>query len=78
MRDGWLAGERIAGLGRRRGSVRFRRGRSRSKQPLIEEAAANFLDRANDEQTATLPALLPGQSLLADRLCDVQRAAPAL
>jgi 4-alpha-glucanotransferase len=34
---------------RRRGSVQLPEASAR-KQPLIEEAAANFLDRANDEQ----------------------------
>ena len=49
VRDGWLAGERIAGLGGEEGPCNFPEVFAR-KQPLIEEAAANFLERANDEQ----------------------------
>ena len=49
VRDGWLAGERIAGLASAEGPCDFDTAFAR-KQPLIEEAAANFLDHANPEQ----------------------------
>ena len=49
VRDGWLAGERIAGLAGAEGPCDFDAAFSH-KQPLIEEAAANFLDHANPEQ----------------------------
>jgi len=49
VRDGWLAGERIAGLAGAYGPCDFEAAFER-KHPLIEEAAANFLDRANAEQ----------------------------
>ncbi len=39
---GWIAGERIAGLAGRNGNVDFNRVETR-KQPLLEEAAGNFL-----------------------------------
>jgi len=46
--DGWLARERIAGLPGHEGPVDFDAVMA-VKLPLIEEAAANFLDRANDK-----------------------------
>ena len=46
--DGWLTAERIAGLPGHEGPVDFEVVAKR-KLPLIEEAAANFLDRAPDE-----------------------------
>jgi len=49
VNDGWLAGERIAGLAGADGPCDFVAA-FQQKQPLVEEAAANFLDRANDEQ----------------------------
>ena len=51
VRDGWLAPERIAGLAGHEGDVDFGTVYT-TKLPLIEEAAANFLDRASDEQRA--------------------------
>ena len=45
---GWLAPERIAGLGGHEGAVNFEVSWAQ-KIPLIEEAARNFLDRAGDE-----------------------------
>jgi len=50
----------------------------RLKLPLIEEAAANFLDRAPDDKRVRFLKILPGQYLVAARLCDVQRAAANL
>ena len=49
VRDGWLAAERIEGLAGHEGPCDFDAAFAQ-KQPLIEEAAANFLDHANDEQ----------------------------
>ena len=49
VRDGWLAGERIAGLAGAEGPCNFDAAFAQ-KHPLIEEAAANFLDHANPEQ----------------------------
>src|SRR5439155_18856981 len=43
--DGWLAGERIAGLPGHAGPADFDAAHEK-KLPLIEEAAANFLDHA--------------------------------
>jgi 4-alpha-glucanotransferase len=51
--EGWIAGERLAGLPPAHGSADFD-GAWAGKIPLLEEAAANFLDRANDEQRARL------------------------
>jgi 4-alpha-glucanotransferase len=45
---GWLEGDRIAGLPGHDGAADFVEA-MRLKLPLIEEAAENFLDRANDE-----------------------------
>lgn len=47
--EGWIAGERIAGLPSAEGPADFGAAFN-LKLPLIEEAAANFLDRASDEQ----------------------------
>ncbi len=49
VRDGWLAGERIAGLASAHGPCDFEAAFAQ-KQPLIEEAAANFLDHAGPDQ----------------------------
>src|SRR5580698_11518472 len=49
VHEGWIAGERIAGLPGHNGSADFDAA-NRLKLPLIEEAAANFLDRATDDQ----------------------------
>ncbi len=51
VRDGWIAGERIAGLSGHDGPVDFVAANKR-KLPLIEEAAGNFLDRAPDDKRA--------------------------
>ena len=48
VRDGWLAEERIAGLPGSTGACSFVEAEA-LKLPLIEEAAANFLDHAGDE-----------------------------
>jgi 4-alpha-glucanotransferase len=47
VEDGWIAEERIAGLPGHDGPVNFE-AVYRTKLPLIEEAAGNFLDRADD------------------------------
>jgi 4-alpha-glucanotransferase len=49
--EGWIARERIAELPGNDGPADFGAATAR-KLPLIEEAAANFLDRANEEQRA--------------------------
>ena len=49
VRDGWLAGEAIAGLPGADGPCDFVVAEA-AKVPLIEQAAAAFLDHANDEQ----------------------------
>jgi 4-alpha-glucanotransferase len=49
--DGWIAHDRISGLPGHEGPADFGEA-MRLKLPLIEEAAANFLDRANDDQRA--------------------------
>jgi 4-alpha-glucanotransferase len=51
VRDGWLAGERIAGLPGAEGPCDFTAA-ERMKLPLIQEAAANFLDHAGPEARA--------------------------
>ncbi|MDP9049508.1 MAG: 4-alpha-glucanotransferase, partial [Acidobacteriota bacterium] len=51
VEDGWLAAERIEGLPGHDGPADFGAATTR-KIPLIEEAAANFLDHATDEQRA--------------------------
>ncbi len=51
--QGWIAGERIAGLPGAEGNADFDTAWEK-KIPLLEEAAANFLDRANDAQRAKL------------------------
>jgi 4-alpha-glucanotransferase len=48
VQDGWLAPERLEGLPGHDGPADFGAAATR-KVPLIEEAAANFLDTANDE-----------------------------
>src|SRR5580693_6109868 len=48
-RDGWIAWERLNELPGSEGAADFGAAFER-KLPLIEEAAANFLDRASDEQ----------------------------
>ena len=48
MQDGWLAPERLQGLPDHNGPADFEAA-AVVKVPLIEEAAANFLDRANDD-----------------------------
>jgi 4-alpha-glucanotransferase len=49
--EGWIAHDRIHGLPGHEGPANFGEA-FRLKLPLIEEAAANFLDRASDEQRA--------------------------
>jgi len=51
VEGGWIAGERLAGLPGRDGPADFGAA-ARQKLPLIEEAAGNFLDGANEEQKA--------------------------
>jgi 4-alpha-glucanotransferase len=51
VRDGWIAGERIAGLPGHEGPADFEAA-FRLKLPLIEEAAGNFLDHAPDNRRA--------------------------
>jgi 4-alpha-glucanotransferase len=51
VEDGWIAADRIQGLAGHDGPADFGAAATR-KVPLIEEAAANFLDRATDEQRA--------------------------
>src|ERR1700712_1024860 len=48
VQDGWIAADRIVGLPGHDGPADFGEA-VRLKQPLIEEAAANFLDHATDE-----------------------------
>ena len=48
-RDGWIGSDRLADLPGADGPCDFAAAFER-KQPLIEEAAGNFLDRASDEQ----------------------------
>jgi len=49
--EGWIGWERIQGLPGHHGPADFGEA-TLKKLPLIEEAAANFLDRARDEQRA--------------------------
>jgi len=49
--DGWIAWERLEGLPGHDGPADFDSAMGH-KLPLIEEAARNFLDRANDDQRA--------------------------
>jgi 4-alpha-glucanotransferase len=51
VHEGWIEGDRIAGLPGHDGPVDFDAA-YRLKLPLIEEAAANFLDRASDDRRA--------------------------
>ena len=51
VEDGWIGAERIERLPGHNGPADFRAAATR-KVPLIEEAAANFLDRAGDETRA--------------------------
>lgn len=48
---GWIAWDRIGGLPGNNGPADFEAA-TRLKLPLIEEAAANFIDRASDEERA--------------------------
>jgi len=67
--DGWLVGERLAGLPPAHGPTDFDGARA-GKTPLLEEAAANFLDRANDEQRARLNVFCEqNESWLTDFVC---------
>jgi len=50
---GWLTSDRIAGLPGHNGPCDFDRAFV-SKRPLVEEAAANFLDRATDDERAEI------------------------
>src|SRR5438552_15138170 len=54
VRDGWIAGERIAGLRGHDGPADFGAAH-RLKLPLVEEAAANLLASASDDQRARVP-----------------------
>jgi 4-alpha-glucanotransferase len=49
VRDGWIPAERIQGLPGHEGDVDFGKVYE-MKLPILEEAAANFLDRARDDQ----------------------------
>src|ERR1019366_7655499 len=51
VRDGWITAERIEGLPGHDGPANFEAAAMR-KIPLIEEAAANFLDNEGDEVRA--------------------------
>src|ERR1700722_5628317 len=51
VRDGWIGIERIEGLPGHDGPADFEAAATR-KIPLVEEAAANFLDSASDEVRA--------------------------
>lgn len=51
MQEGWIAAERIHGLPGHDGHADFVEA-MRVKLPLVEEAAANFLDRAPDDVRA--------------------------
>lgn len=51
VREGWITEERIGGLPGHEGPADFRAAQDR-KLPLIEEAAANFLDHATSAQKA--------------------------
>ena len=51
VEGGWIAAERIEGLPGHEGPADFAAAVTK-KIPLIEEAAANFLDRASDEMRA--------------------------
>ncbi len=51
VRDGWLTRDRIEGLPGHEGPVDFGAAQT-LKLPLVEEAAANFLEHASDEQRA--------------------------
>ena len=81
VRDGWLTQDRLdnvpGGLPGHEGPCDF--GTAFAKKiPLIEEAAANFLDRAPAGRSSPLPALLPGQHRLAHRLRHLHRPSPPL
>jgi len=52
VKDGWIAGERLAGLPGHDGPADFDAA-FRLKLPLIEEAAGNFLDHAPDSRRAS-------------------------
>jgi 4-alpha-glucanotransferase len=51
VKDGWLAAEQIEGLPGHDGPADFAAAAAK-KIPLVEQAAANFLDRASDEARA--------------------------
>jgi 4-alpha-glucanotransferase len=51
VQDGWIGAERIEGMAGHEGAADFTAATAR-KLPLIEEAAANFLDAASDETRA--------------------------
>jgi 4-alpha-glucanotransferase len=51
VEDGWIGGDRLAGLPGHEGPADFA-GAMRLKLPVIEEAAGNFLDRASKGQMA--------------------------
>jgi 4-alpha-glucanotransferase len=51
VHDGWIAGDRIVGLPGHEGAADFDAA-SRLKLPLIEEAAGNFLDHAQENRRA--------------------------
>lgn len=53
--EGWIAADRIAGLPGHDGPADFEAA-SHRKLPLIEEAAANFLDHASEDQRARFQA----------------------
>jgi len=53
--DGWIAWDKLHGLAGDTGNCDFERA-SREKLPLVEEAAANFLDRADEGQKAKFAA----------------------
>jgi 4-alpha-glucanotransferase len=53
--EGWIARERLADLPPAHGPTDFDGARA-GKMPRLEEAAANFLDRANDEQRSRMQA----------------------
>jgi 4-alpha-glucanotransferase len=75
VRDGWLTEEQIAGLAGAEGPCDFQQAEAK-KLPLIEEAARNFLDHANDEQRGHFQKFaLDNASWLSDyALFDVLRA----
>ncbi len=61
VEGGWIAPDRIAGLPGHEGPVDFE-AVNRLKLPLIEQAAANFLDRAGDAERARFSAFCQDNS----------------